>query len=558
MAKLTTLFQISIWLLAQQVSCGAIAAWWNSRGPSFIMQDDDTGGIRYSLCNGNHTPIFPDDKTLAAPFYNYIPKNKTSLAASGWTDSETAWASIFYLDNNDEIINALLKCDWNTGHWQNTGEYITSGGSPKVSPTSALSVVLLGSMDGYRVYYNDLEGSLHQIGYTSATSWAYYGLVSNDKTSAQAIGSTFSKKNITVMRPRDDSNIGVSRLYSDNLWHLSTFPEPLAGSNATNITQSANLTLTTAAANFTLPSWNGSASSLAVSIDNAYTRSVFYIGADRAIHQVGNKNYVWSVFDSPSASSWPLADVAGGPIGIANAFGTDIMRLYYVSDGHVVEANGDGGTWTQASVLATFNASQASSSNSASNSTGAADGDDGGLSDGAKVGISVGVTLGVIAVAGMGVTLWFLRYRQRKLDEKKSAAAGEGPALVSGAMSPGSAYVGPSDKTASSRDGYAAVPQGYPGQNVYGQQVQGVYPPQQVAGGYAVGAGAEGYGYPPQAHQGVGQEGAWAYGGPAGDYNAQQQQQQQYYYQQQQHPQELAEPERPAELMGEGHYKEVP
>ncbi|KAI1212508.1 uncharacterized protein F4807DRAFT_413315 [Annulohypoxylon truncatum] len=570
MAKLTSLFQISIWLLAGQVSCGSIAAWWNTRGPSFIMQDDDTGGIRYSLCNSNSTPIFPDDKTLAAPFYNYIPKNKTSLAASGWTDSETAWASIFYLDNNDEIINALLKCDWNTGHWQNTGEYITSGGSPKVSPTSALSVVLLGSMDGYRVYYNDLEGSLHQIGYTTATSWAYYGLVSNDKTSAQAIGSTFSKKNITVMRPRDDNNIGVSRLFSDNLWHLSTFPEPLAGSNATNATQAANLTVSSSAANFSLPAWNGSASALAVSIDDAYTRSVFYIGTDRNIHQISNKDYAWSVSDPPSdtaaAAAWPQADVAGGPIGIANAFGADVLRLYYVSGGRVVEANGDGGTWAAAAALPSYNASQASSSSSSSsNSTGSADGGDdgnGGLSDGAKVGISVGVTLGVIAVAGMGVALWFLRYRQRKIDERKAKeAAGEGPALGPGAVGPGSAYGGPSDKTVSSHDGYAAGTQGYPGQNVnaYGQQVQGGYAQQPGAGGYAVGAGAEGYGYPQQVHPGVGQDGAWAYGAPVGDYNAQQQQQQQqYYYQQQQHPQELAEPERPVELMGEGHYKEVP
>ncbi|KAI0883861.1 uncharacterized protein GGS22DRAFT_26845 [Annulohypoxylon maeteangense] len=546
MAKLTSLFQISIWLLAERVSCGSIAAWWNSRGPSFIMQDDDTGGIRYSLCNGNHTPIFPDDKTLAAPFYNFIPKNKTSLAASGWTDSETAWASIFYMDNNDEIVNALLKCDWNTGHWINTGEYVTSGGSPKVSPTSALSVVLLGSVDGYRLYYNDLEGSLHQIGYTTATSWAYYGLVSNDKTSSQAIGTTFSKKNITVVRPRDDNNIGVSRLYSDNLWHLSTFPAPLAGSNATNITQSSNLAPNTTAANFTLPSWSGSASALAVSIDSAYTRSVFYIGGDRAIHQVGNKNYAWSVFEQTSATAWPLADTAGGAIGIANAFGNDALRLYYVSNGSVVEANGDGGTWSDATVLATFNASQAAgstTSGAAGNTTAEGAGAGGeGLSDGAKVGISVGVTLGVIAVAGMGVTVWFLRYRQRKLDEKNAAAGGEGPALVAGAVSPGSAYVGTSDKTVGSRDdGYAAVPQGYNGQNVYAQQA---YSPQQ---------GAEGYVYPQQ-----GQDGAWVYGGANGEYNAQQQQQYYYQQQQQQHPHELAEPERPAELMGEGHYKEVP
>lgn len=132
-------------------------------------------------------------------------------------------ASIFYLDNNDEIVNALLKCDTNTGHWGNTGEYVISGGSPKVAPNTGLSAVLLGATDGYRVYYNGLDGTLHQIGYTSSTTWKYYGVVSNDKMSAQAIGSTFSNGNITVIRSRDSKNMGVSRLYSDHSWHLCEF-----------------------------------------------------------------------------------------------------------------------------------------------------------------------------------------------------------------------------------------------------------------------------------------------------------------------------------------------
>lgn len=545
-------------MLAGQVSCGSIAAWWNTEAPSFLMQDDDTGGIQYSLCNGNHTPIFPNDQALTVPFTAYPPKNKTSLTAAGWTDAETAWASIFYLDNNDEIVNSLLKCDWNTGHWQNTGEYITSGGSPKVAPNTGLSVVLLGATDGYRVFYNDLDGTLHQIGYTSSTTWKYYGVVSNDKVSAQAIGSTFSNNNITVVRPRDGKNIGVSRLYNDQSWHLSSFPESLTltGNKSTNATDATDLQLNTTSAGFTLPSWDGNASALVMGIDKAYTRSVFYVGTDKKVYQAGNINYTWSAFGRPAGNAWPDADAAGANIGVVTDSNTNVMRLYYVSGGRVVEANGDGGNWQPATVLATFNQSQVvdtPTANATGDATPPAGGNQGGLSDGAKAGISVGVTLGVLAVGGMFFAFWFLRRRQQKLDAAAAASgSGSGGGGDQQYMSPSSGYTVP---TVGSGDGYPPQMQqtaGYtPLQAGYStqqhQQQQAAYGQQPVA-------------YPQQA--GFAQDGGWAYTTtPSADG---QQQQSHYFYQQQhqqqhqQYPQEMADQTRPVEMMGEGHYKEIP
>ncbi|XXH03119.1 hypothetical protein Hte_009512 [Hypoxylon texense] len=568
-AKLTSLFPISIWLLAGQVSCGSIAAWWNTRAPSFLMQDDDTGGIQYSLCNGNHTPIFPNDQALTVPFTNNPPKNKTSLTAAGWTDAETAWASIFYLDNNDEIVNALLKCDWNTGHWQNTGEYVTSGGSPKVAPDTGLSVVLLGATDGYRVFYNDLDGTLHQIGYTSSTTWKYYGVVSNDKVSAQAIGSTFSNSNITVIRPRDGKNMGVSRLYSDHSWHLSSFPESLTltGNKSTNATDASDLQLNATSGDFALPAWDGTASALAVGIDHAYTRSVFYVGTDRKVYQAGNVNYTWSAFDRPSAgNAWPDADVAGANIGVVTDFTNNVMRLYYVSGGRVVEANGDGGNWQPATVLATFNQSQVVDT-PAANSTGdaappAGGGQGGGLlSDGAKAGISVGVTLGVLAVGGMLFAFWFLRRRQRKLDAAAAAASGGSDQQY---MSPSSGYTVPTGQTVGSRDGgYPPPMQQTAGYTPLQQQVG--YGQQQPAMAYGHAVSADGA-YPQQAGF-VQQDGSggWTYTTTTPSVGDGQHQQQPHYFygqqqqpQQQQYPHELADQTRPVEMMGEGHYKEVP
>ncbi|KAI1379975.1 hypothetical protein F4677DRAFT_408150 [Hypoxylon crocopeplum] len=552
-SKFTSLFQISIWLLAGQVYCGSIAGWWNGRGPSFIMQDDDTGNIRYSLCNGNHTPIFPDDRTLAVPFREHTPKNKTGLTATGWM-ADTAVASIFYMDEDDNIVNAVLSCDWNTGHWQNTGEFTISQGSPKVSPTSGLSAVLLGSTNGYRVYYNDLDGTLHQIGYTPTTTWGYYGVVSHDKASSQAIASTFSgNDNITVVRPRDDLNMGVSRWYTDNLWHVSAFPQnlTLAGNHSTNATSATDFKLnTTETPAFDLPSWAGNTTSLAVGVDKAYTRSVFYIGTDRQLYQIGNKNYRWSVFNRPSdANAWPAADVAGGPVGIASDFASSVTRLYYMSNGRMVEVNGDGGNWQTATVLATVNATQVTETPSANPSaTDAPAPVNAGLSDGAKAGISVGVTLGVIAVGGMAFAFWFLRRRQQKLDADAAAAAAAGSTGSEKYMSPGSGFAAPATtgtfSQTGSRDGYAAQPQGYtPIQNAYGQQAG--YAPQQ-----------SGYQQPGYAQD----AGGWAaYGTPTADGGVQQQQG--YFYQEPPlppPPQEMPSQSRPVEMMGEDHYKEVP
>ncbi|KAI2604742.1 uncharacterized protein GGS25DRAFT_524235 [Hypoxylon fragiforme] len=565
--KWTSLFHISIWLLAGQVSCGAIGAWWNDRGPNFIIQNDDTGGIQYSFCNGNYTPIFPDDSTLTISFTQYQPKNQTSLSATGWMDGETTWASIFYLDNSDEIVNAVLRCDWNTGHWQNTGEYIISIGSPKVGPRTGIAAVLLGSAKGYRIFYNDIVGNLQEIGYTAATTWKYYGIVSHDVVSAQAVGATFSgETNITVVRPRDEGNMGVSRWYTDNTWHISTFPEPLTwATNATNATEASDLTLNTSSQTFELPAWVGNASSLAVGVDRAYTRSIYYIGADRNVYHVGNQNYTWKAFDRPSptafsssggggsdAAAWPLADTPGGALGLASSASANITRLYYVSGGRVVEAVGDSGVWRAPAFLETVNATQALlDANGNPGGELPAKNSSGGMSDGAKVGVSVGVSLGVVAVGGSVFVLWLLRRRQRRVDEDEAAAAAAAKAKAQTQTPPD--------------EGYAAGAQ-QPGYYYSPEQQQFQFQQQQQQSELHANSA-----YSPS------QQGGWAYTAPLtatdSEGRVHQLPQGYYYYNEnnnnhdngsssQASPQsqqwQWQQQRPPAEMMGEGHYKEAP
>ncbi|ORY67276.1 uncharacterized protein BCR38DRAFT_153959 [Pseudomassariella vexata] len=433
----------TIWLLAGRVSSGALAAWWTEIGPSVMMQDDKTGDIRYSLCNSQDTPIFPENKSITVPLFQYAPKNGSDLTGAGWWDGSSTQASIFYQDDAGRIINSLLKCDWDTGFWSNTGDWIISAGSSSVSSTTGLSVVLLGSEDGYRVFYSDTAEKLRYLGYTTDSDWADYGAVSNDEVAGTAIGAMFSGgNNITVVTPRDSQNMEVSRFAKDDSWYISTFPHPLTDELATNSTNTTSFTLNaTTTPNFTLPAWDGKPASLGVSIDSDGARSIFYIGTDSQLYQVANSDDddAWRLYSRPNETFWPKADESNGRLAVANNPGSSALRVYYVSGGAVIEANGDDHKWSTAAALPTVNTSTsaAASSSPPSSSSSTSSSASAGLSTGAKAGVGVGVSLGAIAVAGMIGTVLFLRKRQQRRDAKEQAAMHNGGHLP---HNPGAEY----------------------------------------------------------------------------------------------------------------------
>ncbi|KAI0600649.1 hypothetical protein F4775DRAFT_43743 [Biscogniauxia sp. FL1348] len=567
-SQIYTLFcYFSIWLLVTPASCGSIAAWWNGRGPNIILQDDDTGGIRYSMCNGNYTPILPDDSTLTAPLTTHPPKKNTSLAATGWTDGTTAWASIFYLDDDDAIVNSLLRCDWATGRWMNNGDYIISGGAPKVAPTSGLSAVLLGATDGYRVFYNDLGGTMHHVGYTSDTSaWGYYGIVSQDIASSQAIGSIFYSKNgrlnITVVRPRDSQNLGEARLNSDNLWHLSSLPEPLtqSGNQSTNTTTESDLVLDTAVtANFSLPAWSGNPTSIGVGIDNSLTRYIFYIGNDSQLYQLYNGAGYWAESERGDNASWPQADIAGGPLAVASDAGTQAIRLYYTSGGQIFEVASNDGQWAEATAIPSVNATQASTSSSSGTSATSGGTSNSGLSGSAKAGVSAGVTIGVIAIGGMIAAIFLLRRRQRRIDASAAASASNAGTGQDQYTTPSTQHTYP----ATAYSNQQQVPDGYAPSNAtgpfYGNAQQQHQQPMAYAvdpnSGYAYPQHQDGWVYDPNVPGGGDQYQMQQYNHQYQSQNPNPNQPPAYYHP---NPQEMPVQTRPVEMMGEGHYKEAP
>ncbi|KAI0125282.1 hypothetical protein BJ170DRAFT_584301 [Xylariales sp. AK1849] len=428
--RIRILIPATTWLLARLASCGSMAAWYTDVGPSLLVQDDESGAIRYSLCNSNGTPILPQDKTITAPLYSYTPKNGTSLAGTGWFDSQTTYASIFYQDENDEIINSFLKCDTSTGYWLNNGDFIISGGAPSVSSTTGLAAVLLGADAGYRVYYHDANNTLHQLGYTSTTEWDYKGGVSSDgSVLGKAIGATFSgTDNITVVTAKDIENMEVARYYPDDLWHLTTFPRPLAGNLTTNVTNATSISLDqTSTLNFTLPAWDGTPSSFGLSVDHNNTRSIFYIGTDSELFQIANIDDNWRVLSRPNETFWPQADDPKAPLAVASTPDLSQLRVYYQSGGEVMELTGDGGKWQAAATLPNYNTTKATPSPSSSGAAGtsssaAATAAGSGLSTGAKAGIGVGVSVGALAVAGVVGAILLLRKRQQRRDAADAAA----------------------------------------------------------------------------------------------------------------------------------------
>jgi hypothetical protein len=138
-------------------------------------------------------------------------------------------ASIFYQAENYDIVNALFQCDLETGTFKSQGSWIISADAPSVSNDTGLAAVLLGASAGYRVYFHDDHMAVHQISYTTKTNWLYSGAVSQGQLPSRALhaASSMGARNISVVRPRDDGNIEVSRLCADKSWHIGEFwPTP--------------------------------------------------------------------------------------------------------------------------------------------------------------------------------------------------------------------------------------------------------------------------------------------------------------------------------------------
>lgn len=165
-----------------------------------------------------------------------------------------------------------------------------------------------------------------------------------------------------------------------------------------------------------MTAWTGKPSSLGVTIDSEYTRAIWYIGSDRALYSVRNKNFFWSQATNQSDAFWPLADEPNGELGVASQFSNSMVRIYYFVKGQLAEIKYESGSWKAWAPVGPPKP-VISNTTSSSGNPGVVAGGTSGLSTGAKAGVGIGVALGVIALGVLAATLFLVRKR------KKSAVA---------------------------------------------------------------------------------------------------------------------------------------
>ncbi|KAK0633101.1 hypothetical protein B0T14DRAFT_505848 [Immersiella caudata] len=410
-------------LLAAAVSPSqaAIAAWWNGIGPQIILQNTTTGAIRHSPCNSFGTAYYSHSDGSELPL-TYKPKNGTALAGVGYWNEITTIASVYYVERDGAIANALLECNMNTGLFKSNGNWIISGEDNTVHANTSLAAVLLGSTGGYRVYYNDADMTINEIGYQpGGDGWVWRGIISKDIQATPALGAFFTgKENITVASVRDAQNVEVVRYNSDTTWRISTFPKPLAGNLTTHETNATDFAFNeTVALNFSMPAWDGKTRSIGVSTDSAFTRSVWYIGADKSLYSIRNKNYTWGIQENQSTAFWPLADTPNAEFAIASESKSSMVRIYYFVKGQLAEIKYEKDAWKAYTALAppppkpaVTPTSPTSPGGSSSTTALPADTPAPGLSPGAKAGVAVGVILGVIALAALAAAFYLMRKRR--------------------------------------------------------------------------------------------------------------------------------------------------
>ncbi|KAI5465083.1 hypothetical protein BGZ63DRAFT_349714 [Mariannaea sp. PMI_226] len=418
---LSPVFSVWIFLLARAVTGSGICAFWTQRGVQIAIQNSTTGEIHYSNCNGDGHPIFPVDQPNILPAH-ITPRNGTALAATGWWDTQKVVVSIFYQSEDHAIVNGFYECNMQTGHLVRKGEYVISlaAGVGSVNNQTGLAVELLGSTEGYRVMYHNRDKEVMMMSYSDTGGWVDAGAVSLDIIEGFALASAhYGNRNISVVFPRDSENFEVSRIHDDDLWHLETFPNMLNGTY-TNKTSSNKIDISSTS-NSSLSFWEPKMESIVMSIDSSASRSVFYIGSDKNLHQIVETGGEWAVAENQSNMSWPTSDAPGANLGLAYNSDTGEVWIYYQSNGSLVQLHQeDSGQWGTPISLPTSSTSSSGDSSPSAKVEDQPEKDQlkesSGLSRGAKIGLGVGVSLGVLATA----VLIFLLMRWRRVSSSQN------------------------------------------------------------------------------------------------------------------------------------------
>ncbi|KAK7998337.1 hypothetical protein PG989_006377 [Apiospora arundinis] len=436
-------------LCLQCAQASQIAAFINGgyKAPQVAMYDSASDSILYSLCNSKDVPVFPGDKSAAFELQPQFPPTPgTHVSLIGYADDKgKLQTQLFYQTKDGHIVEALYQCN-------DTGYYVPSNGSDKPAfkltdvkdiampkkPTD-LTALLLGDDGGIRVHYkSEKQSSVYSIKYKSKEKnrWVNAGASQPLPTVGNIAAGFAVTDKITVVTPTSDIAGGQQSMFissavdDEKAWAIDTVPVLI---HAANVSDNGNIVpvmsnMTTDPSEYQIqydtrdPKWSFDAldplaAPLGLTFGTGEMMSIFYIGKDKALHQVrreenSDKSFRWSNATRPDAKAWPTADDVSAHFGVAYDAQADSIWVYYMSNKTMMQLQQPtAGQWKEAVALP--------KTQKEVNESSGGGGGGGGLSKGAKLGVGIGVGLGVPLLLALIAAYVF--YHSRKSRRNRAA-----------------------------------------------------------------------------------------------------------------------------------------
>ncbi|EEY22290.1 predicted protein [Verticillium alfalfae VaMs.102] len=302
-------------LLLLNSAMASLAAWSTDMGDQLVLQAPTSHLFYHSSCNTSNDLVFP----VNDPFIletEFPPKEHSSLAGVGWFDAVTTWACLWYQDSSNNLVYARYECNATSGAYALHNSEIISTALPDgiaLHDRTALSAVLLGAEEGIRVYAHDEERRIHELSFHNPTGWLYGGSVADQPGNGFALASAASaEKEVTVIVLGDQRIQVLQKGIEDAVW------DRLISSTTGEIASFQPNTLL----------------SLALTIDDQGSSSLFYIGTDATLHHLlspPTNPETWVPQPAQPRDLWPRANTPSVPLTITSRRGTRYFTLYYQS-----------------------------------------------------------------------------------------------------------------------------------------------------------------------------------------------------------------------------------
>jgi hypothetical protein len=130
-------------------------------------------------------------------------------------------AQIWYTDDDDNIWQVLAQCSTDDQTFTVTGTYAASANiTTPISSSTGLAAVLLGGTSGYRVFFHNSTGNVHQLVYTPKNGWGDGISITPDLPAGKSLSAAFyGTSNMSIIYPLDDNAIEISEYNSDGKFH---------------------------------------------------------------------------------------------------------------------------------------------------------------------------------------------------------------------------------------------------------------------------------------------------------------------------------------------------